>query len=107
MKIVWSSDAIEMADYFFEVTRHLYGQKIYQKYLDKVDSIQKQLLVMTRTGTLEPALADEDGEYRFRGQARCALITTTTQMNNKNIELLVLLRRVTCLYSAVCSVQDT
>ncbi len=25
MKIVWSSDAIEMADYFFEVTRHLYG----------------------------------------------------------------------------------
>ena len=61
MKIVWSSDAIEMADYFFEVTRHLYGQKIYQKYLDKVDSIQKQLLVMPRTGTLEPALADEDG----------------------------------------------
>jgi hypothetical protein len=34
MNIVWSSDAIEMADYFFEVTRHMYGQKIYQKYLE-------------------------------------------------------------------------
>ena len=66
MKIVWSSDAIEMADYFFEVTRHMYGQKIYQKYLDKIDTIQKQLSIMPRIVTLEPALADEDGEYRFR-----------------------------------------
>ena len=46
MNIVWSSDAIEMADYFFEVTRHLYGQKIYQKYLDKIDTIQKQLSII-------------------------------------------------------------
>ena len=29
MTIVWSPDAIEMADDFFEVTRHLYGQKVY------------------------------------------------------------------------------
>ena len=33
MKIVWSPDAINMADDFFEVTRHLFGLKVYQKYL--------------------------------------------------------------------------
>lgn len=66
MTIVWSPDAIEMADDFFEVTRHLYGQKVYQKYLEKIDDIQKQLSIMPRIGFLETALADEDGEYRFK-----------------------------------------
>ena len=66
MKIVWSPDAIEMADDFFEVTRHLYGQKVYQKYLEKIETIQKQLAVMPRIGSLETALAEEDGEYRFK-----------------------------------------
>lgn len=66
MTIVWSPDAIEMADDFFEVTRHLYGQKVYQKYLEKIDDIQKQLSIMPRIGSLETALADEDGEYRFK-----------------------------------------
>ena len=66
MKIVWSLDAIEMADDFFEVTRHLYGQKVYQKYLEKLETIQKQLAVMPRIGSLETALAEEDGEYRFK-----------------------------------------
>ena len=66
MNIVWSSDAMEMTDYFFEVTRHCYGQKVYQKYLEKIETIQKQLSLMPRTGSLEPALADENGEYRFK-----------------------------------------
>ena len=66
MKIVWSPDAIEMADDFFEVTRHLYGQKVYQKYLEKIETIQKQLAVMPRIGSLETALVEEDGEYRFK-----------------------------------------
>ena len=66
MTIVWSPDAIEMTDDFFEVTRHLYGQKVYQKYLEKIDNIQKQLSIMPRIGSLETALADEDGEYRFK-----------------------------------------
>lgn len=66
MTILWSPDAIEMADDFFEVTRHLYGQKVYQKYLEKIDGIQKQLSIMPRIGSLETALADEDGEYRFK-----------------------------------------
>ena len=66
MKIVWSPDAINMADDFFEVTRHLFGQKVYQKYLEKIETIQKQLLVMPRVGSLETALEDEDGEFRFK-----------------------------------------
>lgn len=37
MNIVWSSDAIEMADYFFEVTRHMYGQKIFKLIYRIVD----------------------------------------------------------------------
>lgn len=66
MKIVWSPDAINMADDFFEVTRHLFGQKVYQKYLEKIETIQKQLLVMPRVGSLETALEDEVGEFRFK-----------------------------------------
>ena len=66
MKIIWSPDAIEMADAFLEVTRHLYGQNVYQKYLDKIETILKQLSIMPRTGSFESALTDEDGEYRFR-----------------------------------------
>ena len=66
MKIVWSPDAINMADDFFEVTRHLFGQTVYQKYLEKIETIQKQLLVMPRVGSLETALEDEDGEFRFK-----------------------------------------
>ena len=66
MIIVWSPDAIEMADAFFEVTRHIYGQKVYQKYLEKLETIQKQLSVMPRIGSIETALADEEGEYRFK-----------------------------------------
>lgn len=66
MKIVWSPDAIEMADSFFEVTRHLFGQKVYRKYLEQIETIQQQLSIMPRMGSLETALADEDGEYRFK-----------------------------------------
>ena len=53
MKIIWSPDAIEMADAFLEVTRHLYGRNVYQKYLDKIETILKQLSIMPRTGSFD------------------------------------------------------
>lgn len=63
--VVWSQHAIDMADIIFQEAKCLFGEKAYQRIIDRIDYLQKRLSQMPRIGSYEEALKDEEGEYRF------------------------------------------
>ena len=65
MEIVLSENALFMADAILSDSRSLFGEKAFRKLRDKIVSSLKRIEWSARYGSLEPALADEDGEYRF------------------------------------------
>ena len=65
MNVIWTDDATEMAESFLEVSKYVYGETAYQKNLNRIRQITNRLERMPRTGAIEEALADEEGEYRF------------------------------------------
>lgn len=65
MEIGLSENALFMADAILSDSRSLFGEKAFRKLRDKIVSSLKRIEWSARYGSLEPALADEDGEYRF------------------------------------------
>jgi plasmid stabilization system protein ParE len=65
MKVVLSENALFMADAILSDSRSLFGEKAFRKLRDKIAQSLKRIEWSTRYGSLEPALADEEGEYRF------------------------------------------
>lgn len=65
MEIVLSENALFMADAILSDSRSLFGEKAFRKLRDKIVSSLKRIEWSARYGSLEPALADEDGEYLF------------------------------------------
>ena len=65
MEMVLSENALFMADAILSDSRSLFGEKAFRKLRDKIVSSLKRIEWSARYGSLEPALADEDGEYLF------------------------------------------
>ena len=65
MEIVFSENALFMADAILSDSRSLFGEKTFRKLRDKIVSSLKNIEWSARYGSLEPAFADEEGEYRF------------------------------------------
>lgn len=65
MEIVLSENALFMADAILSDSRSLFDEKAFRKLRDKIVSSLKRIEWSARYGSLEPALADEDGEYLF------------------------------------------
>ena len=54
-----------MADVILSDSKSLFGEKAFRKLRDKIAASLKRIEWSARYGSLEPALANEDGEYRF------------------------------------------
>ena len=65
MEVVISENALFMADCILSDSRSLFGEKAFRKLRDSIILALKRIEWSARYGSLESALADEDGEYRF------------------------------------------
>lgn len=65
MEVVLSENALFMADCILTDSRSLFGEKAFRKLRESISSALKKIEWSARYGSLEPALADEDGEFRF------------------------------------------
>ena len=65
MEIVFSKNALFLADVILTDSRSLFGEKAFTKMKDAISLAIKRIEWSPRYGSLEPALADEEGEYRF------------------------------------------
>lgn len=65
MDVVLSENALFMADCILTDSRSLFGEKAFRKLRETITLALKRIEWSARYGSLEPALADEDGEYRF------------------------------------------
>ena len=64
-KVVWSQYAIDLADIILQESKGLYGDKTYQRLIDRIEFLQERLSSMPRIGAKEEALENEEGDYRF------------------------------------------
>ena len=65
MEVILSENALFMADCILTDSRSIFGEQACRKLRDRIIFVLKRLEWSPRYGSLESALADEDGEYRF------------------------------------------
>ena len=65
MEVILSENVVFMADMILSDSRSLFGEKAFRKLRDKIISSLENIEWSARYGSLEPTLADEEGEYRF------------------------------------------
>ena len=65
MEIVLSEDALFMADAILSDARSLFGEKAFKTLRERMINALKRIEWSPRSGSLETALQDEDGEFRF------------------------------------------
>lgn len=63
-KVEWTADALVQAQNALEIAR-TYGIKVQRNLAANFETITRRLTLMPRMGTIEQALSDEDGEFRY------------------------------------------
>ena len=63
MEIVLSEDALFMADAILSNARSLFGEKTFKTLRERMINALKRIEWSPRSGSLETALQDEDGEF--------------------------------------------
>lgn len=64
-KVVWTEEAIALADEWLIESQERFGLKTKNKLKDTYIDITRRLALMPRSGPLDDVFADEDGEFRF------------------------------------------
>lgn len=64
-KIVWTNDAMALADEWLIEAQEEFGIKTKNKLRKAFVDVTRRLSLMPRSGPLDDVFMDEDGEYRF------------------------------------------
>lgn len=64
-KVVWTKDAIALADEWLIEAEKMFGIKTKNKLKQAYTDITRRLAIMPRIGPLDEIFMEEDGEFRF------------------------------------------